>query len=72
MSESVEISIAEARRVFDLLEEMNNLFHQPMNFSNLEEMERFATAYYPEIRELYYQVVWDWLPEGMQSEIKNR
>lgn len=68
----IEITLAEAREVFDLLERLNCFFHQPSNYDNLEDIEKFADESYPQIHRLYYDVVWNWLPEEVQKEVEER
>jgi hypothetical protein len=70
MKQQLTIDLDEAIRVFRLLEKMNQLFHQPMAYKDEVLLEKFATENYPEIRTLYYNTVWDWLPENTQQEIE--
>ncbi len=72
MSVKVEIELDEARRVLDLLEKVNDLFHQPMKFKDAVQVEAFANENYQEIRLLYYDVVWDWMPEDVKEDIQNQ
>lgn len=71
MDRQINISSAEAKRVFDLLEKVNDLFHQPMKYKDSGVVESFVDVNYQEIKSLYYKVVWNWLPEDLQSEIEN-
>lgn len=68
---SIEIDVSEARRVFDLLEKINDLFHQPMKYKDIEVVESFADDNYSEIQELYYNIVWKWFPDDIQEEIED-
>jgi hypothetical protein len=61
--------VDDARRVFDLLEKLNSLFHQPLGYRDIEIVQRFAEQNYQEIKDLYYRVVWEWLPEELRQEI---
>jgi hypothetical protein len=70
--ETINISIAEAEEVFELLEKVNELFHQPMHFKNTELVEKFAEENYQQIEKLYYEVVWNWLPKEIQDKYENR
>jgi hypothetical protein len=63
------LDLDEVKRVFDLMEEMNRFFHDPTNYSHVEE---FAQKFYPEIRYIYYDILWDWLPEEIQREYEER
>ena len=42
-----------------------------MHFNNRECIEEFAKKYYPEIKYFYYDVIWDLLPNDIQSKIEN-
>ena len=59
MSNKIEIDLDEARRAFRLLGKIQDLFHQPTKVSDPEIVAKFATDNYPEIKELYYNVVWE-------------
>lgn len=72
MSKTVEVNVYELKRVFLLMEEVNDLFHQESKFKDSEIVEKFANAHYSEIRELYYDVLWDMLPADVQEEIEDR
>lgn len=65
----VQVELDEVLRVYRLLESLNELLHQPSRFSKGEEAERYATEQYPEVRELYYDVVWSWLPAEVQGRL---
>ena len=71
MDQKIDVSVAEVRRVFELLDKVNSLFHQPMNYEDSEVVKAFARANYKEISDLYYNVVWDWLPDAVKSEIED-
>lgn len=64
-----KIETDEIIRVYRLLEALNDFFHQPLNFENKETVMRFAQKNYPEIRELYYDTIWEWLPEDVRNKI---
>lgn len=72
MTEQVVVDLKDVMRVFQLMEEMNAFFHQPMNFESVDKVQAFAHSHYPEIGELYYRVVWDWLPGDVQEKLLNR
>jgi hypothetical protein len=71
MKDQISISIEEAVRVFRMLGELNSLTHQPMNFETVDIAKQFAEKNYPEIKSLYYHVVWNWLPKEVQERIEN-
>ncbi|TQV82650.1 hypothetical protein FKG94_07945 [Exilibacterium tricleocarpae] len=68
MNGNVSVDVDEVKRVYDLIERVHSFFHQPMNFPNVDE---FAENNYKEISEIYYNVIWNWLPEDMKESIKN-
>ena len=42
-----------------------------MKYEDPELVKAFAEANYKEIRDLYYNVVWEWLPESVKAEIED-
>jgi hypothetical protein len=72
MDTHVKISLQEARRVFDFLEKAHELMHQPMAYRDPQRVERFVEDNYVEVRDLYYQVVWNWLPDEVRREIEEQ
>lgn len=69
MSEDIVIKVEDLKRVFILMEKINEFFHQPMNFQNVEI---FAKENYKEINHLYYRVLYDLLPPALKAEIDER
>ena len=65
----VQIDLEEVKRVFRLIEEVHDLMHQPLKSRDVEQVEAFVDSHYPEIKDLYYKVVWNWLPQEVQREI---
>ena len=65
----VEIDVEEVKRVFRLLEDLHDLVHQPLNYRDTNQVEIFADRHYLEVKDLYYKVVWNWLPEEVQRQI---
>lgn len=72
MTKQVSISVDEIKEVFELLEKINDLFHQPLSYRETEIVENFANSNYQEIKKLYYDTVWKWLPEEEQKLYENR
>jgi hypothetical protein len=68
----IQVDLEEVKRVFGLLEELHDFVHQPLKYRDAAQVEAFVDAYYPEIKDLYYQVVWNWLPQDVQREITER
>jgi hypothetical protein len=67
MTDKVEVNLDEVKRVYKMVEDMHNFFHQPMNFPMVDE---FAKEHYKELKDIYYDVMWDWLPEKVQREFE--
>ena len=67
----IEITIDEAKRVFRFLEKMNHLLHQPLYYRDSDFVEKFARDNHDEAKELYYKVVWEWLPDDVRKEIED-
>jgi hypothetical protein len=66
----IQIPLDEAIRVFRFLERANDLMHQPMGYQDPQQVEAFVEANYPELRELYYRIVWNWLPAQAKARIE--
>lgn len=69
MSKDTKITATDIRRVYDLLEKIQDLFHQPLYYQHGARVTRFAEVNYDEIRDLYYNVVWEWLSEEVREQI---
>lgn len=63
---------SELKQLYLLLEDLNDFFHQLENLKNSGDVERFVTRVYPELRKMYYETVWSWLPKDFQEELENR
>ena len=71
MNKEIVFSIDEVLRVFKLLENANDLFHQPMKYEDIEMVKKFANDNYSKIHELYYETLWNKLPKEIQEKITN-
>jgi hypothetical protein len=69
MGDKVEIDLDEIRRVFELIEQVHDFLHQPLNYGDIHS---FATRCYPEVHEAYYQVIWNWLPAHVKADYEER
>lgn len=69
MSREVTIKLEEVRRVYDLIQKIHYFFHQPMHYP---DVEKFATEHYSEMKEVYYKIVFEWLPEDVKAEVVER
>ena len=67
----VSVPAHEVERVFRFLERVHHLMHQPMHYKDPEYVEAFAINNYPELKDLYYDIVWNWLPEEVRRDIED-
>jgi hypothetical protein len=70
MGRKIEIELDEALRVFRLLEEVNDFFHQPMKYEDKDYSSMFAGKNYPEIHKLYYDIIWEWFPGDIKEQMR--
>ncbi|WP_017852504.1 hypothetical protein [Leptospira interrogans] len=70
MAEKIQIPLGEVKRVFKFLEKIHDCMHQPLLYQNPKLVEKFVYENYNEVKELYYHVVWNWLPKEIQKEIE--
>ncbi|MCD5361838.1 hypothetical protein [Chromobacterium aquaticum] len=66
-----QIDQNEVLRVFSLIENIHELFHQPANYT-LENFQKFGEENYSEIHEAYYKIIWNWLSEENQKKLEDR
>jgi hypothetical protein len=71
MSSSIQFTEEELIELYGFMEKANELFHQPMNYSNSELISKFADDNYPLFRKYYYDVLWDKLPKELQEKIQS-
>ena len=67
-----EIPEDEIVEILELLERLNNFFHEPMNFEGSEAAASFAQSVYPEVNKAYYETVWNWLSESRREKFIDR
>ncbi len=71
MSEKIEVELDDVKRLYACLESLNEFFHQPLNYRNTEDLDKFlAEGGYEKLRTMYYDIVWNWLPLEVQHEIE--
>ena len=58
-------------RLYRLMEKLNWFFHQEMHYLDRDIAEKTARECYPEIRDLYYDILWNDLQEGTQEQLMN-
>jgi len=68
----INVPLSDVQEVFELLEKIQSLFHQPMYFRDKKTVEEFAKQNYKQIKRLYYDVVWEWLPDEEKKRYEDR
>ncbi len=71
MKKTIPIPLDEAVRVLRFLEKAHDLMHQPMTYRSGAQVEAFVEANYSEVRDLYYGVVWGWLPAEVRADLQD-
>ena len=62
MNKKVELDISEMKRVFYLLEKFYSLLQKPRSEMDENYLESFMRENYMELNDVYYDMVWNWLP----------
>lgn len=74
MERTVEVPLEEVMRLYRTLENLQQFFHQPIHFPDIHAVREFLGdvngGAYKDIHNLYYDVVWNWLPADVQREIE--
>lgn len=62
-SERYTLSAAEAWRLYQLLEHLNEFLHNPAHFSDPKQVEAWlGRGTYAELRHAYYDMIGPWFP----------
>ena len=71
MKKHITIPVEDAWRIYELLEELNDFLHQPMNYSNPADVEAWLAKkdVYPELRDVFYGIVRHWFPVNEETSI---
>lgn len=72
MTNKVEVKLDELKRVFNIVEEVHDLLHQPEKYKDTDVMDSFVQEHYAELHAVYYDILWNWLPQDVQTEILDR
>lgn len=67
----IELEVMDVIRVFRLLERLHDFIHSSDNEMTLEQYSSFAQDIYPELRDCYYNVLWDSIPKELQLRIED-
>ena len=68
----IDVDKADLRNLYLLLEEIQGFLHHPLNYEDSDNVKKFADKTYDSVHKMYYETVWNWLPEKMQAEITER
>ena len=69
----IQVDLDEVKRLFSLLEELHDFLHQPEYYKDTASVQAFLEeGVYEELKRMYYDVVWNWLPSVVQKEMENR
>lgn len=73
MTQNIDISISaeNVRELYFLMEEIQDLFHQPLYYEDKETVAAFAKKHYPAIKKAYYETLWGLLPQADKELIEN-
>lgn len=71
MKHQITIPVEDAWRIYELLEELHDFLHQPMNYSSSAEVQAWLTekGVYPELRDVFYDIVRHWFPVNEETSI---
>ena len=74
--QTVEVSVNEVVQLYLLLEKLNDFFHQPLNYPDVQSLYAFLgnadNGVYREIATAYYGVIQTWLPPDALRELMER
>jgi len=70
MTKTIAVNADDLIEIYLLIEEINDLFHQPLKYSDAELVSNFADTHYPQIKRIYYEVLWEYLPEEYRHSIE--
>ena len=73
MSAKIQVDLDEVKQLFCLLEKLHDFLHQPRHYGDEVIVAKLLKSnIYEELRGMYYDVVWNWLPPDVQREIEDR
>jgi hypothetical protein len=72
---TIEISLKDLMLMFKTMEEFNRFFHQSSHYQDSVQIHDYMDSEkggaYEMIHKLYYDVLWNYLPEDIQKQIEN-
>ncbi len=69
----IQANLEEVKQLFLCLEKLHEFLHQPEYYRDAASVQEFLDAgMYEELKRMYYDVVWKWLPPTVQKEMENR
>ena len=73
MSTKIQVDLDEVKQLFCLLEKLHAFLHQPLHYGDQVTVTKLLQSnIYEELRGMYYDVVWHWLPPDVQREMEDR
>lgn len=73
--ETIEIKLKDFMLIYKTFEEFNSFFHQPKHYEKPIEIQEFLgdinSGAYSIINQMYYDVLWNYLPEEIKLKIEN-
>ena len=68
----IEIDPEEILRVYNLMGNLIEFFHQPMHYPDQQAVLDFLNSgVYDEMSDVYYKLMWKWLPGSQRHSIEN-
>jgi len=66
---TVNMELSDILRVYRLLDKLHDFFHRHEDDVSLEQFRAFGMQIYPELRDSYYHVIWEALPDEVKLRI---
>ena len=64
MPEKAEVDLSDVKKLYSLMEKLNEFFHQPDHYQDAGTVYKFMEGgAYKEIAHAYYHILWNWLPQ---------
>lgn len=71
MEDTIKMKSDDLLRLYNVMEEIHDLLHQPLKYRDVQKMDDFVKGHYSDIKDLYYNVLWDYLPDDVRENIEN-
>ena len=71
-SRTMTVKLKEVEELFFFLQGLHRIYHSNERSSDPRLVQSFwSEGGYSKLNKLYYEVVWNWLPEDVRNEIEN-